>query len=123
MHLGEGVRFFVEGISGIVVGESHTLPPVEQDRGDLQFAFVDVVPWLTEDQRLTLRLGRFGMSFGAGRLVATRAAPNIPFRFQGVELLYSRPGWDLTGFVTQPVQASGWGSRPDHSGTCCGLIA
>src|SRR6266704_158410 len=123
VHLGERVRFFVEGISGIVVGESHTPPPVQQDQGDLQFAFVDVVPWLTEDQRLTLRVGRFGMSFGAGRLVATRAAPNIPFRFQGVELLYSRPGWNVTAFLTQPVKDSGEITGPDHSTTFWGLYA
>src|SRR5712671_4896370 len=123
VHLGERVRFFVEGISGIVVGESHTPPPVQQDPGDLQFAFIDVVPWLTEDQRLTLRVGRFGMSFGAGRLVATRAAPNIPSRFQGVELLYSRPDWNLTGFVTQPVKDSGGISGADHSTTFWGLYA
>ena len=122
-HLGERARFFVEGISGIVVGESQPPPPVQQDPGDLQFAFVDVVPWLTEDQRLTLRVGRFGMSFGAGRLVATRAAPNIPFRFQGLELLYSRPDWNLTGFVTQPVEDSGEISGADHSTTVWGLYA
>src|SRR5216684_8005553 len=123
VHLGERVRFFVEGISGIVEGESHTPPPIQQDPGDLQFAFVDVVPWLTEDRRLTLRVGRFGMSFGAGRLVATRAAPNIPFRFQGVELLYSRPDWNLTAFVTQPVKDSGGISSADHSTTFWGLYA
>ena len=123
VHLGERVRFFVEGISGIVVGESQTPPPVQQDPGDLQFAFVDVVPWLTEDQRLTLRVGRFGMSFGAGRLVATRAAPNILFRFQGAELLYSRPDWNVTGFVTQPVKDSGGISGADHSTTFWGLYA
>src|SRR5712671_4885839 len=123
VHLGKRVRFFVEGISGIVEGESQVPPPVQQDPGDLQFAFVDVVPWLTEDQRLTLRVGRFGMSFGAGRLVATRAAPNIPSRFQGVELLYSRPDWNLTAFVTQPVKDSGGISGADHSTTFWGLYA
>src|SRR5258708_14196898 len=91
MPLGERVRFFVEGISGIVVGESHTPPPVEQDRGDLQFAFVDVVPWLTEDQRLTLRVGRFGISFGAGRPAGDHTQPTIPARFPGAALPSSRP--------------------------------
>src|SRR6267154_2774779 len=123
VHFGERVRFFVEGISGIVENESHTPPPVQQDPGDLQFAFVDVVPWLTEDQRLTLRVGRFGMSFGAGRLVATRAAPNIPFRFDGFEALYSRPDWNLAGFVTQPLKDSGGISGADHSTTFWGLYA
>src|SRR6266481_2544338 len=123
VHLGEHVRFFVEGISGIVAGESHPPPPVQQDPIDLQFAFVDLVPYLTDNERLTLRVGRFGMSFGAGRLVATRAAPNIPFRFQGVELLYSRPSWELTGFLTQPVEDSGRLSGADHSTTFWGFYA
>src|SRR6267154_2578106 len=121
VHLGERARFFVEGISGVVEGESHTPPPVQQDPGDLQFAFVDVVPWLTDDQRVTLRVGRFGMSFGAGRLVATRAAPNIPFRFDGLEALYSRPLWDMTAFLTEPVKDSGHIEAEDHSTTFWGL--
>src|SRR6267378_948803 len=123
LHLGERVRFFVEGISGIVEGESHTPPPIQQDPGDLQFAFLDLVPWLTEDQRLTLRVGRFGMSFGAGRLVATRAAPNIPFRFDGFEALYSRPLWNVTAFLTQPVKDSGHIDSEDHSTTFWGIYA
>src|SRR6266478_1419501 len=121
VHLGERVRFFAEGISGIVAGESYPPPPVQQDPIDLQFAFVDLVPYLTEDERLTLRVGRFGMSFGAGRLVATRAAPNIPFRFDGFEALYSRPGWNVTAFLTQPVKDSGHIDSEDHSTTFWGI--
>src|SRR5216683_3226055 len=123
VHFGKRVRFFVEGIFGIVAGESHTPPPIQQDPGDLQFAFVDVVPWLTEDRRLTLRVGRFGMSFGAGRLVATRAAPNIPFRFDGLEAIYSRPLWNVTAFLTQPVKDSGHIDSEDHSTTFWGIYA
>src|SRR5579859_3080034 len=91
LHLGERVRFFAEGISGIMEGETPPAPPVQKDPIDLQFAFLDIVPYLTDDERLTLRAGRFGMSFGSGRLVATRAAPNIPFRFDGFEGIYVRP--------------------------------
>ena len=123
VHLGERVRFFAEGISGIVAGESHPPPPVQQNPIDLQFAFVDLVPYLTDDERLTLRVGRFGMSFGAGRLVATRAAPNIPFRFDGLEALYSRPLWNVTAFLTQPVKDSGHIDAEDHSTTFWGLYA
>ena len=84
LHLGDRVRFFAEGISGIIEGETQPAPPPQNDPVDLQFAFADVVPYLTDDERLTLRAGRFGLSLGAGRLVATRAAPNIPFRFDGL---------------------------------------
>ena len=76
--------------------------PVQKDPIDLLFAFVDVVPYLTDDERLTLRVGRFGMYFGSGRLVFPRWGPNITERFQGVELLYSRLGWDVTGFCHAP---------------------
>jgi hypothetical protein len=121
LHLGERVRIFAEGISGLIEGNSQPAPPVQNDPIDLQFAFVDVVPYLTTDEQLTLRAGRFGMSFGAGRLVATRAAPNIPFRFDGGELLYSRPQWDATAFLTRPAEDSGHIDGEDHSTTFWGL--
>jgi hypothetical protein len=91
LHAGERVRFFVEGISGLVAGQSLPAPAVNKDPINLQFAFMDVIPYLTEDERLTLRAGRFGLSLGSGRLVATRAAPNIPFKFDGFEAIYDRP--------------------------------
>jgi hypothetical protein len=123
VHLGERVRFFAEGISGVVAGESQPAPPVQEDPIDLQFAFVDVVPYLNYDEWLTLRAGRFGMSFGSGRLVATRAAPNIPFRFDGFEALYSQPLWNVTAFLAQPVKDSGGFGGDDHSTTFWGLYA
>jgi hypothetical protein len=63
------------------------------------------------------------MSFGAGRLVATRAAPNIPFRFDGFEALYTRPLWNVTAFLTQPVKDSGDIDAEDHSTTFWGIYA
>ncbi len=123
LHLGERVRIFAEGISGLDEGHDGPAPPVQQDPIDLQFAFVEVAPYLTSDQRLTIRAGRFGMSFGAGRLVATRAAVNIPFRFDGVEMLYSSPHWEATGFLTQPALDSGHIDAEDHTTTFWGLYA
>jgi len=103
LHVGDRLRFYVEGISGLEEGEAQPAPPPQNDPLDLQFAFVDVVPYLTGDESLTVRAGRFGMSLGSGRLVATRAAPNIPFKFDGAELLYVNPGWTWTAFLTRPV--------------------
>jgi hypothetical protein len=121
LHLGERVRVFAEGISGLQEGDSQPAPPVQQDPIDLQFAFLDVVPYLTEDESLTLRAGRFGMSFGSGRLVATRAAPNIPFRFEGFEAIYARPLWEATAFLTRPVEDSGGISGSDPGTAFWGL--
>jgi hypothetical protein len=121
VHLGDRVRFFAEGVSGLMAGESRPAPPVQQDPIDLQFVFVDIVPYLTDDERLTLRAGRFGMSFGAGRLVATRAAANILFRFDGFEAIYARPLWQATTFLTQPAVDSGGFNGENHSTTFWGL--
>ncbi|HXC35813.1 MAG TPA: alginate export family protein [Candidatus Acidoferrales bacterium] len=122
-HFGERVRFFVEGISGIMEGESLPAPPVNQDQLDLQFAFLELIPYLTADEKLALRVGRFGMSFGSGRLVATRAATNIPFRFDGLELIYTSPLWETTAFLTQPAADTGGINGEDHSTTFWGLYA
>jgi hypothetical protein len=110
------VRIFAMGVSGYAFGSPQPPPPPQQDPLDLQFAFLDVLPYLTEDESLTMRFGRFGMSFGSGRLVATRAAPNILFKFDGAEMIYARPQWQVTAFLTRPVQDSG-GFGGDITGT------
>ncbi|HEU5072498.1 MAG TPA: alginate export family protein [Verrucomicrobiae bacterium] len=121
VHLGERVRIFAEGISGLMEGENPPAPDVQDDPLDLQFAFLDVIPYLTDDEKLTVRGGRFGMSFGAGRLVATRAAPNIPSRFDGFEMIYTRPLWEATAFLTRPVEDSGGISGSNPNTTFWGL--
>jgi len=123
LHLGDRVRIFAEGISGLVAGTPRPAPPVQDDSLDLQFAFLDVIPYLTDDERLTVRVGRFGMSFGSGRLVATRAAVNIPFRFDGAEMIYTRPLWEITAFLTRPVKDSGEFGGDDNTTAFWGLYA
>ncbi|HXI70259.1 MAG TPA: alginate export family protein [Verrucomicrobiae bacterium] len=121
LHLGDRFRIFTEGISGVIEGENKPAPHVQDDPLDLQFAFADFLPYLTDDESLTLRGGRFGMSFGSGRLVATRAAPNIPFRFDGFEGIYSRPLWEASAFLTRPVEDNGGISGSDPGTTFWGL--
>ncbi len=121
VHFGERLRIFAEGISGVIEGENPPAPDVQDDPLDLQFAFADFLPYLTDDESLTMRGGRFGMSFGSGRLVATRAAPNIPFRFDGGEMIYDRPLWEITTFLTRPVEDNGGISGSDPGTTFWGL--
>jgi hypothetical protein len=123
LHFGSHFRGFVSGISGLVWGEDQPAPPVQDDPADLLFAFLDIAPYVKADERLTLRIGRYGMSFGSGRLVATRAAPNIPFRFDGFEILYSRHGWTATAFLNHPAKDSGGLDGSDGSITFWGLYA
>lgn len=121
LHLGDRVRFFAEGISGLMEGESYPAPPAQYDAIDLEFAFLDLIPYLTPDEKLIVRTGRFGLSFGAGRLVDTRPPVNIDFRFDGIELIYTRPLWAATAFFTQPARDSGGFDGEDHATTFWGL--
>jgi hypothetical protein len=124
LHLGERVRFFAEGVSGLMEGESQSAPRVQQDPVDLAYAFLDIVPYLNGGESLTLRAGRFGLNLGSSRLVATRAAapsPNIPFRFDGFEAHYAASPWDVTAFLTQPAHDSGGFSGENHATTFWGL--
>jgi hypothetical protein len=106
LHLSERVRFFVQGISGLQWGQSDESSPVNQNPLDLQQAFGDLVFGDPEANhaRLTIRGGRFQMTFGSARLVATRSAPNIPFKFDGIELIGALGKSRLYGFVVRPAE-------------------
>jgi hypothetical protein len=125
-HLGERVRIYVSGISGAQFGGIRPAPPIQQDPIDLEYAFLEFVPYLTDDERLALRAGRFTLGFGSGRLVDPRAgpdAPNIPFCFNGLEMLYTRPLWEATAFVTHLAHDAGAISAENQSTTFWGLYA
>ena len=104
LHLGPHLRFFVEGISGLEAFEDVPAPPVQENYADLQMAFADLRLGDAPDQYLLLRLGRQEMSYGAGRFIATRAATNIPLKFDGVT---ARARWGdstVSGFLMRPIR-------------------
>ncbi len=105
VHVNERIRFYVQGISGIQYGGQGMKPPVDQDPIDLQQAFADYIfgTPTPKGTRLTVRLGRLEMTYGSGRLVATRAAPNIPFKYDGLQLIGSKEDTTkLYGFIVRP---------------------
>jgi hypothetical protein len=106
LHLNDHIRFFTQAISGLQFGQTGPSSAVNQNPVDLQQAFVDVVVGDPDgkDPRLTTRLGRFQMTFGSGRLIATRAAPNVPFKFDGVELIGAVGKSRLYGFIVRPSE-------------------
>jgi hypothetical protein len=120
-HLGDRVRFYAQGISALMQGQTGPAPGAQRDPADLEFAFMDIVPYLTPEKKVTLRAGRFGMSFGSGRLVDTRPPVNVDFRFDGVEAIYTSRQWAATAFLTQPARDSGGFDGGDHTVTFWGL--
>jgi hypothetical protein len=106
LHVNDHLRFFVQGISGLQFGGTREKAPTNQDQVDLQQAFLDLklIGNSVNFSYLVIRGGRFEMSYGAGRLVATRAGPNIPFKFDGLQLIGSGGGRKVYAFVTKPAR-------------------
>jgi alginate export protein len=106
LHVNANVRFFLQGISGLQFGGEGSPPPVDQDGPDLQQAFADLKLDSSPDSPdyLIIRGGRFEMSYGSGRLVATRDGPNIPFKFDGLQLIGAENGGKIYAFITKPAQ-------------------
>jgi hypothetical protein len=96
----------VQGISAVQFGGDFKTP-VNHNPLDLQQAFIDYTfgDPTPDGDRMTIRGGRFSMSYGSGRLIATRAAPNTPLKFEGLQIIGSSRGTSkLYAFATRPVE-------------------
>jgi hypothetical protein len=106
-HLTRYLRFFVQAKSGLESFRKGGPRPIDEDEFDLNAFFGDVafVPGATLDDpgRLVLRIGRQEMSYGSGRFIDVREAPNVRFAYDGVRLL-TRPGlFRIDAFAVRPA--------------------
>ncbi|TDQ12117.1 alginate export family protein [Pedobacter metabolipauper] len=104
LHLGKGLRAFVQLQSGLSNGEIEASSPVNENPLDLHQAFVDVNLPLNK-VGLVLRLGRQEMSYGSQRIVSVREAPNNRQSFDGAKVIMNIKKLRLDAFFTNYVQA------------------
>jgi Alginate export len=107
LHFNEHFRLFTQAISGYEWGSNTPPAPVNQDAADLQQAFLDFRldnTGTADPQYLVVRAGRFEMSYGSGRIIATRQGPNIPFKFDGLELIGAAHDAKIYAFFTNPAR-------------------
>ena len=107
LHFDQHFRLFTQVISGYEWGSNSPAPPVDQDPAALQQAFLDFRSdnkSAADPEYLVIRAGRFAMSYGSGRLIATRQAPNIPFKFDGLELIGAAHDAKIYAFLTNPAR-------------------
>jgi len=126
LHATERLRFFVQGISSLQFGGEPKLD-MNQNPLDLQQAFVDYTfgDPTPDGERQTIRGGRFSMTYGSGRLIATRAGPNTPLKFEGLQFIHSKDGnKKLYAFITRPVKEDRYApDRPDQAQSFGGMYA
>ncbi|TCC89547.1 hypothetical protein EZ428_16100 [Pedobacter frigiditerrae] len=103
LHVGKGLRAFVQLQGGMSNGEIEEPSPVNQNPLDLHQAFVDInLP--IQENTIVLRLGRQEISYGSQRIVSVREAPNNRQSFDGAKLIFNSNKIRLDAFFTNYVQ-------------------
>ena len=104
VRMGARARAFVELKRGVAFGRVGGPRPADEDRLDLNQAFVDIRVGPRRGARLTLRLGRHEMDYGDGSLVSYREGPNVRRGYDGPKVMVALGTWQLDAFVVRPVE-------------------
>jgi hypothetical protein len=104
LHLGDHARVFVQFGSHYAFGKKKPLAPVDEDRIDLQQAFIDLSTPIAGVGDGTLRIGRQELLIGSGRFIDIREGPNVRQSHDGVRAtLRLAGGGQVDGWVVRPV--------------------
>ena len=113
LRLGPRVQVFTQVQSDFAPGKA-TLTPVDQNRLDLEQAFLAVSQPMG-DGTLRLRLGRQQIGFDLQRFVGVRDGPNIRQSYDAAWGDYERGRWRVLGFYALPVQNRDLRAFDDYS--------
>jgi hypothetical protein len=102
-HWRKAVRFFTQLKSGIEHGRNGGPRPTDEDRLDLNQAFLDMKSSGDEGPALTLRLGRQELAFGSSRLISYRESPNVRLAFDGIRAIMETGDWRVDALAVEPV--------------------
>lgn len=96
-------RLFGQFLSAFANGRAEGPSPVDQNRFDLQQAFVDIAFEPAPGARVTLRPGRQEVRLGSARLVDVREGPNVRRTFDGARVMLKLPDWQVDALALRPV--------------------
>jgi hypothetical protein len=114
LHLSETLRIFAQLKSGLEGGREGGPRPPDEDRLDLNQAFVDVKTEPSAPVALTLRAGRQELGFGSSRVVSYREGPNVRQSFDGARAMLKSTDWQADAFWVSPVTTK-IGTFDDHT--------
>ena len=124
LHLTQYARIFVEGKYSTATGR--VLPggrrTLNVDEGELQQAFVDIAVPLSEQTKLTVRVGRRELLKGKQRLLSPLPWGQAHRTWDGFSAILDTHGWNIEGFWTQfvPVQKYSF-NDPDSDNQLFGI--
>lgn len=103
LHAGPWLRAFGQIKSGMIHGREGGSRPTDEDRLDLNQAFVDVGDL---DRELYARPGRQELSYGSSRLISNREGPNVHLTYDAIRVVGRALSWRLDGFAARPVETN-----------------
>lgn len=98
------LRAFAQLKSGVVVDRGVPLAPPDKDLLGLNQAFLELGAPLGTGRRLTVRLGRQELHYGAGRMIAVREGPNVRLGYDALLGRYEGATWRAEAFAAKPTE-------------------
>jgi hypothetical protein len=84
-------------------------PNIDEDRGDIHQAFLEIGPHASRPHGISLRVGRQEIVLGSGRLFDNNEGPNVKLSFDGVRAIAESAHVKLDLFALKPVENNlGW---------------
>jgi len=105
-ELGSRVRFYGEMLDAVSNFEDFRPRLIEENRTEMQNLFLDFVV-LDPDAssgKLTARVGRQELTYGAQRLISPLDWSNTRRTFEGAKLIWEGENWNVEGFWTRPLR-------------------
>lgn len=104
LHLGERFRFFGEVASSLLNGRNGgPRPGLDEEKMYVHQGFADLGLWKSEQDSLTLRVGREELAFGSQNFISTRDGRNIRRSFDGADLTWVKGDWTVDLLAVRPT--------------------
>jgi hypothetical protein len=105
LHAGSNFRLFSEFEFDYEDGRNGgPRPQIDEDRGDVHQAFLEIGSHVSSEQGMSLRAGRQEVVLGTGRLFDNNEGPNVKLSFDGFRLITQGKHVRLDLFAVKPVE-------------------
>jgi hypothetical protein len=106
LHWTNRFRLFGQVKSGIELGRNGGPRVFDEDKFDLNQAFVDVGLSVAENHSVTVRAGRQELAYGATRFVSVREGPTVHAPFDAARVIVTVHNWRADFFASKPVETN-----------------
>ena len=79
-------------------------PQVDEDRGDVHQAFIEIGSHVSSPNGISVRVGRQEIVLGSGRLLDNNEGPNVKLSFDGFRIIAENAHARLDLFAVKPVE-------------------